>query len=454
MQGRLNQNKIDYIVHHLRLLFRWDKRLEQHFVFGSKPENASARIIFTLSEHPLGQVKRIGHQVVLFPASDSDDWYIFDQQGNLVFRHDLLKSAFYLLSGYQESLPYKGDAEGRFSFADSIQKKFEFATFPLVNFYFEIVGNGLAEFCRRYDLAFERRDIWDGRKFGFVLSHDVDRVDQYTIHELKLRLKQLLRSGRDSGRFYLLIRSIIGLLRGENPYWNFEWMKKLEKTSGLNSVWYFLPRHVLHRDAYYSFSEQRIKQLAASLLDAGDEIGLHGVYHARNDQNLFQQNLKEITALTGRPPAGVRQHWLSFKYPQTLRIIEKAGLKYDTSWAFADYAGWRNSFCLPFRPYDLEQDRMMNLWEVPLCVMDASLLEYQKLSTQQAFGIVDQMLQATRRFNGLFVLLWHNSFFDEYLNPGVVELYQKILDRTGQLNARHVLPANLIEYLEHHEASV
>jgi hypothetical protein len=279
-----------------------------------------------------------------------------------------------------------------------------------------------------------------------MLTHDVDRVDKYTVNEIKLKLKQLIISDSKGTkfikRFMSLANTFIRYLKNENPYWNFEWMKDLEERHEINSTWYFLPIGQRHRDAYYSFNETRIKDLVTTLLTYGDEIGLHGTYQSRTNKEVMLDNLNSLKSLIGEFPISARQHWLSFKYPETLRILEAVGIQCDSSWGFSDHVGWRNSYCHPFHPYDLEKDCMMDIWELPLTVMDRTLLEYQRLSAEESVKKVIELIEMVIKYNGVFVLLWHNSFFDEEESPGVTHIYKSIIEFISAKNCVVLTPSS------------
>ena len=138
-------------------------------------------------------------------------------------------------------------------------------------------------------------------------------------------------------------------------------------------------------------------------------------------------NLKEVQTLSSKKITKSRQHWLSFKYPRTLRILENLNIEYDSSWGFAEHCGWRNSYCCPFHPYDLENDRMMDIQELPLNAMDVTFFQYMGLTLDEAFNSIKDMLETCKKHNGLFVLLWHNSHFNETLLPGISQFYEQVL---------------------------
>lgn len=85
---------------------------------------------------------------------------------------------------------------------------------------------------------------------------------------------------------------------------------------------------------------------------------------------MLQLEKNRLEEIIGRDVLGCRQHLLRFEVPTTWRIQEKAGFVYDTTLSFADHDGFRCGICLPSEPYDLVENRILSLWEIPLTVMD------------------------------------------------------------------------------------
>lgn len=459
MQSKLNKNKIEYLLYHLNHHFKVHTGIRKKIIFDQPKQTSHRMISFPLSSKEMDSIKYVKDVAILYPLTETNSFYYFDDNKNLVFNDDLLKSAFYLLSGYQEIEQQPIDPYSRFSYKQSIQKKLNISTFPLVNEYFRIITEGIEEFCNINNIEFQKRNLWKDKKFGFLLTHDIDRVDKYSIKTVKLKLKQIIGLSKSKLNkwklFEQLVENIVLLLKNKNPYWNFEWMKEVEKEYGLNSVWFFLPKRDPKKDAYFSFEEDRIKTLVKDLKSYGDEIGLHATYGSYNNNEILKKDFYDVKKLIGGEPKGSRQHWLRFKYPETLRLLEKTEIKYDSSWGFHDQIGWRNSYCFPFRPYDIEQDRIMDIWEFPLSVMDTTLFEYMNVDQPDAIKQVNTVIESVEKYNGLFTLLWHNSKFVLESGENLTDFYLYVLKRVTEKNVLSFVPgkriSNNIDFLNEEE---
>ncbi len=112
--------------------------------------------------------------------------------------------------------------------------------------------------------------------------------------------------------------------------------------------------------------------------------------------------------------------------PITWRNWNEAGLNYDSTLSYADYAGFRCGICYEFLVFDLEKRQVLPLRERPLVVMEGSILgeQYMNLSGKEALSYMLMLKELCQQVNGDFTLLWHNSSFAE---PGQWEMYSQVI---------------------------
>ncbi|MCU4162542.1 polysaccharide deacetylase family protein [Carboxylicivirga caseinilyticus] len=452
MKDHLSNNQINYVLFHLKQHVDL-QLLEPLFAFGEE-EIRSGTILFPCTEHEMNVFNiQFNSDVIPILFSDTNRREAYSiSEGNLVFHHDFLKSAFYLLSCYQEVDSKSTDTIGRFLYKGSIQDTLNAITKPLVNYYFEIIIQGFEEFYSISGIEVKRKRLFNN--YGFMLTHDVDRIDYFHWRETVYQWLQVFGFKQPHYTKNRLIKSAFKsilptLLPGlkKDPWWNFNELRLLEKKHGLKSVWYFLNQDGSPHDAKYSLEEKRIIELISDLQDQGCEIGLHGSISTANDLTAMQNAYDRLAKIKGDTITGTRQHFLKFHYPQTLIIQEQVGLKYDTTVGFAEHEGFRNSYCYPFRPYDHKNDRMMDIWELPLNVMDGTLLGYRKLDFNEMARSIELLISEIRKFGGLFVLLWHNCNFDEYQYPGINQFYETMLSDIAKTRPDSVVGEEVLKKL-------
>ncbi len=453
MEGFLSNNQIEYVLYHLNLSVELNEVIRQYFLFNKKnntPENKANKIIFNLSSSSIeyDKIISIKNIPILFPLSKNENFYSF-KGDNLIFHHDILKSCFYLLSGYQEYNSSSKDSFGRFPYENSIQKKLSIIEKPIVNYYFEIIIEAITLFLNKRSIEVKQRKIFSN--FGFFLTHDIDNVDFYTFNRFLYKIKELTGFAKSYYSFKTNIKhlfktffELLKFSRKQNPVWNFNYLRNIEKQNGFRSAFYFLEKDKKNHDSDYRFSENRIKQLFSYILSENCEVGLHGTTGSIVNEKIFNQTLRNLNANAPEKVYGIRQHRLLYKMPQTTLIHEKAGLIYDTTLCFAEHEGFRNSFCLPFKLFDFEHDRMINIWEIPLNVMDVTLFHYRKLNSSNAMPVIINLVSEIKKFNGIFTLLWHNDFFDEDRYPGLTKFYENLLNYIKEENPENNLGFEIV----------
>lgn len=462
MKGFLDDPKIEYIFFHLSYYIELSDEIKNKFRFkpskhynGEEITNEPC-IYFPLSEQELDSSKiiSIDNIPVLFPFSlDLNKWYSI-QNKSLVFHHDILKSAFYLLSGYQELNQKHIDDLGRYNFQYSIQKELSIVQIPVVNYYFKIIINAIELFCEINNIKIKKRKLFE--PFSFLLTHDVDRVNKYHFWEVALKIQQAIGLKPNpyikKKTLYKVttdyVLNYLRLKRSKNDFWNFEYLRGVENKNGLRSVFFFLDKEGLHDNSRYNFNDEKIKGLVNFLISENCEIGLHGTTFSYNKENYMKKCKNNLQRVSSQKILGNRQHYLKFDRLKTPSILFKSGLEYDSTLGFPHHEGFRNSYCLPFKLFDFEENKMLDLWELPLNVMDGTLFYYRKLNYNQMFESIENLINEIKKFNGLFTLLWHNSHFDENEFPGIQDFYEELLNFISGYSPLNYTGNEIVEILD------
>lgn len=350
---------------------------------------------------------------------------------------DLVKSAFFLLSREEELMCNERDAYNRFSAKFSVAHRNNFITIPVIDEYIKILNELIALSFEKIKIPLIQKCLWPQNKdFAVCLTHDVDCIKKWTRRSC---LSQFMSSGISLFKRELkqsineLIPAIKSVLK--DPYWTFEEILIAEEKYGFKSSFYFCASGPHKVDPEYNIHSKKIKRLISDIYKKGCEVGLHGSFDSYNDYELLFKEKQSMEKSTGLEIMGIRQHYLRFKYPDTWRLQEKIGFKYDTTLGYADEMGFRASTTFPFYPYDLQGNRVINVLEIPLTIMDATLKGYLKVAPKDAFIQIKNLLETVKKSRGVAVLLWHNDVFDNEDNPGWGEVYYKSLEYLAGQNA-------------------
>jgi hypothetical protein len=169
-----------------------------------------------------------------------------------------------------------------------------------------------------------------------------------------------------------------------------------------------------------------VKTIIQKLSVAGFEIGFHPSYRTMDDPVLLAREKENFDAVVGPGKHGARQHYLRFRVPDSWRNLERLGFAYDSTLGFADHEGFRAGTCRRFRPFDVQFDRSLELWELPLIVMDATLNRYRGLTPMQGKERILELARRCMSVGGTLTLLWHNSSFNDSWGPWG-QMYSEVL---------------------------
>lgn len=111
--------------------------------------------------------------------------YFFDSDAG-DFPFDIFSAAFYLVSRYEEYLPYEKDAHGRFEAAQSLAFQYNFLRTPIVNMWAQWFGEVLTE--RYQELVVSSPDITKLHTF------DVDRAFAWKERSIPYKIGTLGKS--------------------------------------------------------------------------------------------------------------------------------------------------------------------------------------------------------------------------------------------------------------------
>jgi hypothetical protein len=274
-------------------------------------------------------------------------------------------------------------------------------------------------------------------RFTVALTHDVDSPWRWTRIGLRgaaARLKRDVRGGRLGPALHGatgLAAAPLHRLRGTDPNWRFRQIVTEERRLGATgSTFYVLGGHDDPHDGAAPETYDRLRpRLIETLLGADAEIGLHGSYRAAKDPARLVEEKATVEALAG-PLGGHRYHYLRADPHRNFGALAEAGFAYDTTLGFPDAIGFRGGIARPFRPWDLQRDAPLELLEIPVAAMDATLAEerYLGLSARRAEPALSRLLDWGAEHGAMFAILWHPDRFDPLTSAGWDRLYWKLLE--------------------------
>ncbi len=361
---------------------------------------------------------------------DGASWPVLFMGGD---QPDLVASTFFWLSNWQETTCATRDRHGRFPFEASLQSALGIATRPAVDAYRERIAALLAE-----NGIQSRPRSFGQRAWALCPTHDIDYLRKWrpgilfreTVQYPLLNYRKVT-VGQRAKRFARFLRQF---LHPGDPYRNA--IKRLfRETRQRRGTATFFLKASAHgpNDVAYRVNDPFLVRQRSEWENAGFEVGLHTSYHAHTHPDYIECEAAELGS-----PASVRQHFLRYDLPITPRLQERAGLRIDSTLGFAETVGFRNATCLPFLRFDVPQNRVTSVWEMPLAVMESTLFNRIGLPLEAAVKETEQLLFTCQQFGGVAVMLWHGVLWDELDHSGWGDHFMRTLDfavREGALIA-------------------
>lgn len=318
---------------------------------------------------------------------------------------DLFAASFYLISRYEEYLPYVQDEYERFSATDSLSYKEGFLELPVVDMW-------TMKFLEKFTKAFPEFE-YEPRKFEFIATFDVDNVFAYKHKGFIRNFGGFFRDLFNFEFSYLLNRlAVLARLRVD-PFDTYDFILGLNKKLNIKTIFFFLIGDYTTYDTNVSSSNSSYKSLIKSIADYVN-VGLHPSYFTMKNEQKLKKEKQRLSQIVNQPIRKSRQHFLRLKLPETYQYLIDLEIKEDYSMGYAKHFGFRAGTCTPFYFYDLDFEIQTPLKIVPFSIMDVTLRDHLGLVPNVAKAKILKSIEAVKGVNGVFVLLFHNETLSEF----------------------------------------
>lgn len=335
----------------------------------------------------------------------------FGTDGELPF--DIFSASFYLISRYEEYLPHTLDQYGRYAHTNSLAFKEDFLHLPLVNLWIASFAAELTKQKQHSTFSVQRS------AFSFVPTYDIDIAFNYLHKPLWKNVFGFYRDLLQGKYEQVMERGNVYSGRKKDPFDTFEWIDELHKKYKLQPIYFFLT--IIKRGEYDKNlkASSKILQQLYQRLSKKYICGIHPSWQSGTDEWLLTKEIHTLHNIIQKPVTISRNHYLRFTIPTTYRRLINEGILHDYSMAYGTINGFRASYTLPYRWYDLERETITDLMIHPFCFMEANSFFEQDYSAQEAGEEMQYYYDIVKRVNGEFISLFHNHFLTE--QPAWVE---------------------------------
>ncbi len=340
-----------------------------------------------------------------FQVSKLEDITIFflsGKQSALPF--DPFAASFFLVSRYEEYMPFIADAHNRFAAKESFMFKEGVLDQPLVNQYADLLGDLLEKFNPGIEIK--------KREYKFINTVDIDNAYAYLgkglVRNAGAYAKDLLnlRFGEMADR----TRTFLGLMK--DPYETFEYQLSLQEKYGYESIYFALFSKLGQYDRSLTMHSSRLHKYLKGINDFS-KVGIHPSYRSNESLSILEEELHRLEDVLNIDVTKSRQHFLKLSFPETYRNLIELEITDDYTMGFAAESGFRAGICTPFRFYDLEYETETPLTVHPFAFMDGTYIYYKELSPKEAWKDIEKYIATYRKYGGEFISIWHNRIFSE-----------------------------------------
>ena len=363
-----DSTKINYSTHRLQSGF---------FIYnnGLLEDDSLKKVLVTVGEMQGAKV--------LFPSQDCDLGF------------DLFSATFYMLSRYEEYLPFKEDKFGRFKAEDSLAFKNEFLEIPIIDAGIILLANGL-------NLQL------NSSKFQAVLTYDIDVAYKFKGRSFERNLGSTAKDILKLDFKNMLQRLQVYLKLKKDPWDIYEELKESLLKNNLNSVFFFLMGEGTDYDRNLDYNSPVMIRLIKEVSQF-TELGIHPSFASNKSKIKVAAEKQRLEFIANKKVKKSRQHFLKLQFPNTYFKLIEAGITEDYSMAFPDRTGFRAGTCKPFYFYDLKNEEITNLRIFPVTCMEVTFMNYEKLTPEKALVKILNLMQIVYHYRGTFIPIWHNE---------------------------------------------
>lgn len=353
---------------------------------------------------PAFPLKKINDTPILFGNP------IIRRDKQTIIEADLIASAYFILSRYEELVNPRRDYLGRFLAEHSILS--QYTNRCLVEEY----GNILLSELRNCGIETNGT----APQLKIIMTHDADKIEQY--RNIRGFAGGILR-GKCSDA---LKSAFLGI--EHDPLFTFPYMKDIENKRNDVETMLFVKtggKHLPQDKPCYDPASRDMQKM----MGLYDRIGLHLSMEAGQNMHEAAWEKEKLEKALGRKITDNRNHYLASLHPADMLGLSSIGITDDYTMGYPDRAGFRLGTCRPVRFVNPANCKLSDIVMHPLVIMDRSLesKQYMNLDYGQAYGLCKQLHAEACKYGGEFIMLWHNNSVSELDKTYLKKLYENIL---------------------------
>lgn len=342
---------------------------------------------------------------------------VFHEKSDLPF--DIFAASFYLVSRYEEYLPFMKDDYGRFDAKQSLAFHENFLHRPVVNIW---ANYFISLIKKKIDYTIPIK-----RNFSFIPTIDIDSAYAYKNKGFSRTIGGYIKNIIALDFHEMQERTLAVMGMKKDLFDTFEYQFALQKKYHLKPIYFVLFAEYGALDKNISTNNNKFINLVKYLSDYA-EVGIHPSFASNTDTKLLKSETSKLSSVLNKEITKSRQHFLKLSFPNTYRNLIANDISDDYTMGYACEPGFRAGICDSFLFFDLELDKETNLRIHPFVLMEGTLRDYKNIEANQAFKLINSLIDEVKNVNGTFITLWHNeSYSNQKRWIGWNEVYENMV---------------------------
>jgi hypothetical protein len=190
---------------------------------------------------------------------------------------------------------------------------------------------------------------------------------------------------------------------------------------------YFLCGGKTKYDHFFDISDQKAAAIIQLAKENKYSIGIHPSYDSDTNEKIFTTEKTILEKASNNVVTDSRQHFLRYSIHHTGEILDRAGIKTDSSIGYRDKIGFRAGTGFPYRMYNFNQEKAFDFVEIPMVIMDGAAMEEAGWNSDEFIKLISKFLEKNRYYTQI-TFNFHNSFFDPALTDSdkLIDFYKEL----------------------------
>ena len=325
---------------------------------------------------------------------------------------DIFAASFYLVSRYEEYLPFRTDKLGCYDVSNSLAYNKGFLDKPVIDIWAWRLAEKISQRFTDWEMPKKRFDFISTVNLGQAYKYKrigLMRTAYGYCHDMAKRDWQHVRQ-----------RTRVLFNKQDDPYDNYEHIVQLSRKYGTKTLFWSLMCDYTPYDHNISYRNVHLRNTLKHLADYG-KVGISLSYSSEGDLQKQTSETERLADVLHKPVIRSRFNYQRYHLPMDYKNLNKIGIEKDFSMGYHNAVGFRAGTCTPFHFFNIDANREYNLMVYPTPIPEGIFSDH---TPEEVLDIYKNIIQTVGNVGGTFVSTWKSEGFTDETYTAT---YEKIL---------------------------